>query len=265
MTMQPITTHAWEKRELKEALARFAKHQIVSSSPGRWYVRAPDSRNLAYEVTVQSGRVLVDGDIDPIGFAGGSGWDSPEEYVAWIGRHDSDVEYAAGKAGRWWGSMTPMHEREAEVMLFDLGWRIERMDEDLGPPEDDEDAELVEVRAAVKRIDEGEDFDDVTDYGRLKIAKSRWAAMLKERATIREAMRRVRSGEYDGLELLPHWLYEELDEPDTEWLSGLGEVVSRRVIVGVAALAHLHALLSAEKAKAAAAATTAVAEGTETR
>ena len=97
MTMEPITTHAWEKRELQEALARFAKHQIVSSSPGRWQVRAPGTRNLAYEVTVQSGRVLVDGDIDPIGFAGGSGWDSPEEYVAWIGRHDSDVEYAAGK------------------------------------------------------------------------------------------------------------------------------------------------------------------------
>lgn len=262
MTMEPITTHAWEKRALKEALARFAKHQIVSSSPGRWYVRAPGSQNLAYEVTVQSGRVLVDGDIDPIGFAGGSGWDSPEEYVAWIGRHDSDVEYAAGKAGQWWGSMTPMHEREAAVMLHDLGWRIERMDEDLGPAEEDEDEELTEVRAAVKRIDAGEEFDDVVDTNARAKRLGRWTSMLKERATIRKAMRKVRHGDHDGLELLPHWLYEEIEEPDTEWLSGLGEVVSRRVIVGVAALAHLHALLQAKAAAATAATAT---EGTETR
>lgn len=245
--MKPISTHEWEQRELKEAIERFAKHQIVTAAPGRWYVRAPSSRNLAYEVTVQSGRVLVDGDIDPIGFAGGSGWDSPEEYVAWIGRHDADVEYAAGKAGQWWGCTKPMHERVPEVALTDLAWMIERQDEDLGPVEEGEGADLVAVRAAVKRVDAGEPFEELTDYGRLKFADEHWTAMLKARATIREAMEKVRDGAHDELEQLPNWLYEELDEPDIEWIGSIGQVVSRRVIVGVAACAHLHRLLEAAK------------------
>lgn len=260
--MEPITTHAWEQRALKEALARFAKHQIVSSSPGRWYVRAPDSRNLAYEVTVQSGRVLVDGDVDPIGFAGGSGWDSPEEYVAWIGRH-TDVDYAAGKAGQWWGDSKPMHERVAEVMLFDLAQMIARLDEEIAQIDDEEESDgFRAAREAATRIDNGDDVDEVLDPRGpdFDVLNRLWDESLRTRALLREAIAKVDDGgSHDALEELVRWLYEELPSPDSEVLSGLGEVVSRRVIVGVAALAHLHALL---QAKAAAATAT---EGTETR
>lgn len=123
------------------------------------------------------------------------------------------------------------------------------------------------VRAAVKRIDDGESFDAVEHEGPGSRAarKGRWVSMLKARATIRRAMSMVRTGNHDGLELLLHWLYEEIEEPDTEWLGRIGEVISRRVIVGVAACAHLHRLLEAEKTAAAATTGATATEGTDGR
>lgn len=249
--MKPISKHEWQKQQFAEALKRFEHHTIVERTEWSWLVRGKSS-NLWFEVTVRNGRIVVDGDVDVVGFLGGDGWKDPAKYVEWIGRHVSDLDYPAGKAAQWWGDT--LTEREAEVALSDLAWMIERQDEDLGPVEEDEDDEFTQVRAAVKRIDDGESFDDVEHSGDgSRVArKGRWVSWLQDRGTLREAMSKVSSGEHDGLELLPHWLYEELKEPDTEVLGGIGSVIARRVIVGVAACVHLHRLLEAEKTAASA-------------
>ena len=125
-----MSAHEYTKQQMREAIDRFAKHRIVEETATSWRLRGPGSSNLWYFVTAHQGRVMVDGDVDPVGFLGYSGPSAPTDYVAWIGRHTDDVRYAAGKATRWWGSSKPFEERVPEVMLYDLAQMIARLERD---------------------------------------------------------------------------------------------------------------------------------------
>ena len=245
-----MSAHEYTKQQMREAIDRFAKHRIVEETATSWRLRGPGSSNLWYFVTAHQGRVMVDGDVDPVGFLGYSGPSAPTDYVAWIGRHTDDVRYAAGKATRWWGSSKPFEERVPEVMLYDLAQMIARLDEEIAQTDDEEESDgFRAARDAAARIDNGDDIDEVLDPRGpdYDVLHRQWDESLRTRALVREAIAKVDDGgSHDALEELVRWLYEELPSPDTEWLSGLGEVVARRVIVGVAALAHLHALLQAK-------------------
>ena len=239
-----MSAHEWEKRTLAEALARFEAHRIVESTGSSWSLRAPKSSNLWYVVTVHHGRVVVDGDVDPVGFVGGDGWKDPAKYVEWIGKHTDDIHYAAGKAGLWWGSSRSLVEREPAVALYDLGEMLRVLDEELAPVEGDDD-DLGPAREAARRVDNGDDIDDVLkslEGHKGGSHRIHWSDSLRDRALIREALERV--ADHEDVDEVVRTMAEDSHSADMEVVGGIGEVVARRVIVGVAALAHLHRLLT---------------------
>lgn len=202
-----ISRVEWEQRAERQAAVSFACHEMNVVGPGHWALQRPNDSAFWAHVVVMNTGVGVWGDIPACVFAYHTG--VPEKLVSWVAGM-SIGEYAVEKASTGMGSLEAATDWASSVAVFDLRQKLE------------EDREAHSV------------LND------LEYRRERHAYVEAIRNAIETVQGETTKSEWNS-ELIDD-LYH-FDSEAWEWVIGIGEVTSLRVIYALAAVKRLHALL----------------------
>lgn len=203
------------KERCERAIEAFKDHEIVDDREDRWRIakRDKDGRltniHHAEIVSLWGGRLYVGGDIDDCVFAYYGDHPDHRSKLRWMGCC-KDVSYYV--------------RQKAQMGLTDNGQLVDEFDAQVA--EDDLDYYL---KQELERINENAATDEERE---------------DDEKRMRSVFEHAKEMVHDDPHELRTYLYNELNDVDAwEWLGGLGNIVSHRVIYAWAALRRLCELL----------------------